>query len=165
MVEQLGLAWGPLGADAVERLRITSGTTSGVLAVTKFGVLSMTGTRPRARGTCSRDTAAPAENREVALREVKALQFLDRVVAPAKHPRPTERSLASCRCATEVALLDTLTIASPTRPVAPTTATLNCLSMRSISCGVRGGAAIRTATAHPESHGGIGDPGNQPRGA
>ena len=48
-----------------------------------------------ARGACSRDTAAPAENSAKSQsREVKALQFLDRVVAPAKADPATDGALA-----------------------------------------------------------------------
>ena len=86
-----------------------------------------------ARGACSRDTAAPAENR--AKSHWAKSNFSSGCTGtwrPRKLTlRPRERSLAS---ATSVATgklrsSSTLTIVSPTSPVAPTTATRNCLSM------------------------------------
>ena len=107
-----------------------------------------------ARRVLARHRRAGGEQGEVALREVEALELAAPGSArPRKLTlRPRERSLASANsfATGKSRSSSTLTIVSPTRPVAPTTATVNCLSMR--DCFL----------AHARS----GDPArDQPRGA
>jgi hypothetical protein len=99
-----------------------------------------------ARRMRARHRRAGGEQGEVALGEIELLERLHRHVAAAEADAAAEeRSLAS---ATSVATgklrsSSTLTIVSPTSPVAPTTATRNCLSM---GCSSRARCA-RTAPA------------------
>src|SRR5215470_15032233 len=86
-----------------------------------------------ARGACSRETAAPAEKSAKShCEKSKPLSSRTGWLRPRKLTlRPRERLLASGKsCATGKARSSsTLIIISPTKPVAPTTATANCLSI------------------------------------
>src|ERR1700733_9067174 len=137
MVTQLGLATMPLAPKPSSASPFTSGTTSGPSARSRnSAVLSIT-MQPAAtaRGAYSRETAAPAENSAKShCAKSKPASSRTGQLRPRKFtPRPRERSLASAYsfCTGKSRSSSTLTMVSPTRPVAPTMATVNALSMAS----------------------------------